>query len=493
MPACVKKNGLSLIILLSFLSVCAQQNTTVTTDRVTEISNKTLKSIDKKYTRLTASVDNQVEKLLTRMQLKEERLRKKLQSKDSTKAASLFSNAGQIYQQLQSKLKAPLDKAARNPLREYILGLDSLQTAMRFLEQGGNKLPLDKLNQVKQISNQLHELQGKLQQANEIQAFVRRREQELKEQLTQYGLHKELMSINKQVVYYQQQLVEYKSLLNDRKKLEAKAISMISEVPAFKQFMQQNSYLAQLFGTPGTYGTPQALEGLQTRAQIEGMISQRLGLPATPASSGSSSGEAFMQQQVQQAQAQTDELKNKLNQIGGGSSEMTMPDFKPNNQRTKSIFQRIEYGLTIQTTGAVNYLPTIADLSVNLGYKLSDKAVMGIGAGYKLGLGKGWDKLALSNEGVSLRSYMDIKAKGSIWISGGFEYNYMQSFTSLRSLPSPIAQNINLWQHSALAGITKKYKIGKKKEGKMQLLYDFLAGQQLPKAQALKFRVGWNF
>lgn len=118
---------------------------------------------------------------------------------------------------------------------------------------------------------------------------------------------------------------------------------------------------------------------------------------------------------------------------------------------------------------------------------------MGIGGGYKLGLGKGWDKLALSNEGLSLRSYMDIKAKGSIWISAGLEYNYMQSFASLRSLPSPIAQNINLWQHSALAGITKKYKIGKKKEGKMQLLYDFLAKQQLPQMQALKFRVGWNF
>jgi len=50
---------------------------------------------------------------------------------------------------------------------------------------------------------------------------------------------------------------------------------------------------------------------------------------------------------------------------------------------------------------------------------------------------------------------------------------------------------VNLWQKSALAGITKKYKMGKK-EGNMQLLYDFLAGQQRPVAQPLKFRIGYG-
>jgi hypothetical protein len=465
MPRPITTRGLKLLCILCIcrISVYAQTDTTTLTrvDQTLSVSDKSLRYIDDKYAKLTSSVDKQTVKMLSRMQQKEEKLRRKLALKDSTKAADLFSNSEKTYQQLQDKLKSPIDKAVQNPLKEYIPGMDSLQTAMRFLEQNGSKLPLDKLQQVKEISGQLQELQGKLQQANEIQSFIRQREQELKQQLTQFGLGKELLGMNKQVVYYQQQLAEYKSLLNDRKKLEEKAISIVRELPAFKKFMQQNSMLAQLFGTPANYGTPQALEGLQTRAQVEGMISQRMGLPVNTSSptGGGANAEAFMQQQVQQAESQMNELKNKLNQLTGGgssSSDMTMPDFKPNSQKTKSFLKRLEYGLTIQTSGVTNYLPTIADLAAQLGYKLSDKAVMGIGASYKLGLGKRWDKLALSNEGVGLRSYMDIKAKGSIWMSAGFEYNYMQAFSSLRALPLPVAQNINLWQRSALAGVTKK-------------------------------------
>ncbi|MEX6688863.1 hypothetical protein QTN47_15250 [Danxiaibacter flavus] len=471
------------------------QDSTKPDNNVSFIGDKALRQIDQKYQSLTNAINENTMHCLVQMQRKEEKLQRKLAGKDSTKAKELFAGSESTYQDLRNKLKAPLDKSIANPLKEYIPGMDSLQTAMRFLEQNGTKLPLEQLQKVKQISGQLQELQGKLQQANEIQSFIRQKEQELKQQLTQFGLGKELLGINKQVVYYQQQLSEYKNLLNNRRKLEDKAISLVRELPAFKEFMQQNSMLAQLFGIPANYGTPQALEGLQTRAQVEGMISQRLGLPLNTNSpmGGGANAEAFMQQQVQQAESQMNELKNKLNRLTGGSSDMTMPDFRPNKQKTKSFLKRLEYGLTIQTSGVTNYLPTIADIAVQLGYKLSDKAVMGIGASYKLGLGKGWEKLALSNEGVGLRSYMDIKAKGSIWLSAGFEYNYMRAFSSLRALPSPAAQNINLWQRSVLAGVTKKYKIGTKKEGRMQLLYDFIAAQQVPRAQILKFRIGYGF
>ncbi|MDE3212050.1 MAG: hypothetical protein KGM98_02355, partial [Bacteroidota bacterium] len=98
-----------------------------------------------------------------------------------------------------------------------------------------------------------------------------------------------------------------------------------------------------------------------------------------------------------------------------------------------------------------------------------------------------WNHVALSSQGVGLRSYVAIKAKGSIWITGGWEYNYFNAFVKLREL-----YNINAWQKSALLGITKKYKIGKK-EGNMQLLYDFLSRVEVPRGQAIKFRVGWSF
>ena len=117
-----------------------------------------------------------------------------------------------------------------------------------------------------------------------------------------------------------------------------------------------------------------------------------------------------------------------------------------------------------------------------------DVLVAQIGAQKLVGLGRGWNHIELSNQGVSLRSFADIKAKGSIWISGGLEANYLKEFENFRQI-----KDLSLWQQSALVGITKKYKAGKKKEGKMQILWDALAGKQQPRARAIQFRLGWTF
>jgi hypothetical protein len=49
------------------------------------------------------------------------------------------------------------------------------------------------------------------------------------------------------------------------------------------------------------------------------------------------------------------------------------------------------------------------------------KAVIGFGAGCKIGWGKDISNIHLTSQGVSLRSYVDLKLKGGIWISGGYE------------------------------------------------------------------------
>jgi hypothetical protein len=106
---------------------------------------------------------------------------------------------------------------------------------------------------------------------------------------------------------------------------------------------------------------------------------------------------------------------------------------------------------------------------------------------YKMGLGNGWRNIRISHQGISLRSYADIKLKGSLWISGGYEQNYMSVFTTISQL-----QNRNAWQQSGLLGLSKKYKMGKKLNGKMQLLWDFLSYQQLPRTQPVIFRFGFS-
>ncbi len=465
---------------LSSVSAIAQSATDTT---YSNISDKALHSINDKYTKLTAAIDEQTLKLVDRMQRREEKLQAKMQGIDSSKAQQVFAGTQAKYQQLQTQLQSPVSNA-QNQLRQYLPGIDSLQTSLQFLSNTNLPIPADKLAQIQNITTQVQQLQGRLQQANDVQAFIRDREQQLKSQLSQYGVGSQLLGINKQVYYYQQQLEQYKEMINDKEKLEQFVLNKVRSLPAFQSFWQRNSILAQLFPMPQNYGTVAALAGLQTRDQVAGIISQRLPGAFTPNAGGSN----YLQQQLQTAQSQISQLKDKISQLAGGSSDMTMPDFQPNTQRSKSFLKRLEYGFNFQTSQATTFLPAITDMGLTLGYRLSDKAVVGTGVSYKLGLGRGFSHIAFTSQGVGLRSYMDIKAKGSIWLTAGYEYNYMQQFAKL----SDLRNNIDVWQKSALLGITKKINIGKK-QSNIQLLYDFLYKYEVPRGQALKFRVGYTF
>jgi hypothetical protein len=446
------------------------------------IDGRVINGLQKQYISLQSMVAKQSFELLSKMQRRENKLHAKLNTIDSIKANELFADyVKQKYQDLQSGLTKTTEKFNHFPLEEYIPGLDSMQTCLHFLMTNPN-LTTNKLQEVQVLTSKLKDLEGQFQKANEIQSFIREREAALKDQLMNFGLDKQLLGINKQVYYYQAELAQCKELLNDKEKLKEKLLETVRTLPAFQKFWQKNSYLTALFPVPENYGTSRALAGLQTRASVQDIVAQRIGTTGIDP-------QQYFQGQVNAAQAQLNQLKNKLNQFysGSGSSDMATPDFNPNDERTRSFFKRVEYGFNIQSQPGQYYLPATSDIALTLGYKLSDNKRFGLGASYKIGWGNGFKNIRISSEGAGLRSYVDIKAKGSIWLSGGFEYNYLSGFRSLQDLHN----NINAWQRSALMGISKKYKIGKK-EGSMQLLYDFLHHQQNPPSTALKFRVGYT-
>jgi len=458
------------------------------------VSSSSLDKLNTTYAKLTANVTSQSQKLLSGMEQKETKLMQQVQELDSNKAKQLFTGVQSKYQQLTTSLQAPLNTGVLHPLKQYIPGLDSIQTAMQFLQQINTKFPgilgSSKLQQISAVGTQIQSLESKLQAANNIQSFIQQREAELKSQLNSYSnLGGQLLGINKQVYYYQAQLQQYKAMLSDKKLLETKALTILSQSSIYQKFMQKNSYFAQIFKLPDNYGTPQSLNGLQTINSVQGDIMQKIG--SGTGAGGNNPGQ-FLQQQFQAAQSQLAALKNKVNQFTGNSGtsgNLTMPDFDPNTQKTKTFLKRLEFGFSIQNEQGTGFLPPASDLALTLGYKISDKATVGFGTAYRLGLGSGFSDINLTNQGFGLRSYVDIKAKGSIWITGGLEYNYYQEFASLHDLEN--IQNIDIWQKSALAGLTKKYKIGKK-VGNLQLLYDFLHEYEIPIAPAFQFRLGYT-
>jgi hypothetical protein len=84
---------------------------------------------------------------------------------------------------------------------------------------------------------------------------------------------------------------------------------------------------------------------------------------------------------------------------------------------------------------------------------------------------------------------------GGLSVSGGYEMNYNNGFKSIDEL-----KNYDLWQRSALLGISKKAgsipsPFGGRRKGaaSVQLLYDFLARDHVPVSSPLVVRFGYKF
>lgn len=447
--------------------------------KINRVPEKYLSQAKQKSDKLQRQITRRSDKALSLFMKQEEKLKRKLGRIDSLKANQLFAGSLDSLGGLKNRMRSKLGKLS-GPLSQaggpY---LDSLGNSLAFLKESKDLLQqskgiTDKLNgSLKSVDN----LKDKLQQAEEIKAFIRERKQLLKEQLSQYtGFTKNLQKMNKEAYYYAQQLKEYKEVFKDKKKAEQKALEIIRKVPAFNNFMQKHSQLASLFNLPSGGDVSQSLEGLQTRAQVEQLIQQRIG-------SGPNAG-AAVSQQMAEARSRFDELKSKFPDLDNAAE---MPDFKPNEMKTKSFLQRLEFGSNIQFQRSNKFFPTTGDLAGQAAYKFHKNGSAGIGLSYKLGMGTGFDNIRFTSQGMGIRSFIDWKLKGTFFLNGGYEQNYQPDYASL---PDGIGQP---WTSSGLIGISKKYKVSSKLKGNVIVLFDFLYNQHIPRTDPVKVRMGYNF
>jgi hypothetical protein len=496
----MKKNLLLIPLIcisMLFCRVARAQEKEPVIDKIINFPTSFFNKVNNKYSNLEDRLTKQTGKYLQRLAKKEKKMKRKLAKVDSAKAEQTFGNIDEQY----DKMIAAINKDSLPVKRgsgAYMPMVDSVKTSLAFLNQNSSVLSQSKevQDKVKGSLSQVNQLQGKLQQADQVKAFVQQRKQQIKGSLGQItnlpkGLANEFTGFQKEAYYYSAQLKEYKEMLNDPDKMVQKGLSLLNKLPAFTSFMKQNSELASLFRLPDNYGTPQSLAGLQTRAQVQQQIQNQI-------AGGGPNAQQMVQQNLQAAQSQLNTLKDKLNKLGGGggsSADMDIPDFKPNNQRTKSFWQRLEYGTNLQTAKN-NFFPVTTDIGLSVGYKLSDKSTVGVGASYKMGWGQDIKHIHITNQGMGLRSFIDVKLKGSFYVSGGLEYNYQPIGSDSLNTNTVMHWNeISSWSKSGLIGISKIVSVKSKffKKTKLQLLFDFLSYQQTPRTQPIKFRVGYNF
>jgi hypothetical protein len=363
----------------------------------------------------------------------------------------------------------------------YSSKLDSLKTAITFLEQNGAAGQSTALKQqYQQLLSKYNGLQAEFNQTETIDQYLSARQTELNRFLSNTGAMNSYNKLQQDIFYYRQQIAEYKAIWEDPSKLEKQLTSLLCKLPQFKQFFDQYSDLGTVFQLGNSTAQVPA-NGMQTRATIEQFIQQNRGL----ASNVQSQIQTSLPNPRDQLQAIKDRLAAQVQSNGDGPKT----NFKPNHQKARSFLKRLEYETSIQSVKANYFFPATTDIGLSVGYKLNDKSVIGVGSSGKIGWGSNINNIAISGQGLSLRSFVDVKLKGSFWLSGGWEYNYQQP-----AIEDQQWKNSDNWKGSGLLGLTKTLALKSKgfKKYRIQLLYDFLH-QQIPYTAPVKCRVGYSF
>lgn len=477
---------LSITILLLFANPDLRaQDSTGLYNKIAYFPDRLFKKVQTRSNRINNQLTNQSEKYLQRMAREERKLQRKLSRTDTLAAKRIFGDAQTKYTAFGLRIKNVSGKT--NGLgKKYLPHLDSLQTAFSLLSQANlfEKRPGTDLL-LKDALNNISTLEDKFSQAENIQEYMTQRRQFLEDQLEAYGLTKDLGNLKQQVYYYQSQVEEYRNAFENPSQLETKAMAVLQKTSLFKKFFREHSQLAGLFRLPDvSTATANPIAGFasfQTRSEMEQQLLQRFG--AIPNLGQLADG------QILNATDPIARIKDQLGKLSQGSknNNKEMPDFRPNNQKTKSFGSRLEFGANLQTVKSNNFFPSTSDIAVSVGYKLNDKSIIGIGSSYKMGWGKNIRNIDITHQGVGVRSFIDYRIKGSFWLSGGAEMNYRSKFNNFE-----ILDDYAPWQKSALLGLSKKYQVSKKIRGNMQLLYDFLYREQVPRTPSLLFRIGYT-
>jgi hypothetical protein len=472
-------------------TVTHAQNVDSAIDKATNFPSKLFNRISGQTSNMNQQLTRQTEKYLQKMARKESKLRAQLYKTDSAKAVALYPNdPQQRYAAFIQKFKQDSSRLFNSMGPEYLPHVDSLNGMLGFLSKNPSLLKggIPEQAQVQAALAQVQQLQAKLQQADVIKQFIQARKAQIQQYLSQYttlpsGVSNTLQGYNKEAYYYAEQVREYRQMLNDPDKMMQTALGQLQRLPAFNSFMQRNSFLAGIFSVPAGYDNPQGPIGYQTRDQVMSMIKSQV-------SQSGSGGASAIQNSLNTAKQDINNLHNKLSSLGGGSGDMTMPNFKPNDQRTKTFLQRLEYGTYFQTTPATAYYPSYSDLGLTLSYKLGHQNLIGVGASYKLGWGQPIQHIALSSQGVGLRSFIDIHVKTTFSLTGGYELNYVTPFSNFQDI-----RLLSRWTPSGLIGVTKTISMKSTvfKKTQLSLLWDFLSYEQTPLTQPLVFRVGYSF
>ncbi|MFT3910234.1 MAG: hypothetical protein QM737_12465 [Ferruginibacter sp.] len=455
-------------------------DTTLTT--LKDLPHKYLKKVDKKINKYNSQVSGKTKKTLAKLSRWENKIKQQLEKISPGATANLFAPGQPTFGSLLQKLEEG-EAIEKNFTTTYDGYRDKLSTGLKYIASQKSVLDSSYIKPINETIVESDKLDQSIANSEATKKFIKERKKLLVEESLKYiGKSRYLSKISKESYYYTESLRNYKEIFSDPKKAEQTGLAILNKIPAYQKFLQENGMLASLFGKPSLDGLAQNIDGLQTRAGTKELIEQKI-------AGGGAGARDMMMENIGQAQTTLSQAKDRIAKAGKSSADDEIPDFKVNDQKSKTFLQRLEFGCNIQTTQKKGSIPGAANIALSAGFKLNDKSSIGIGASYKLGLGS-IDRISITHQGAGLRSYAELKLKKQFYLAGGFEMNYNAGFKNIKELEA-----YNAWQSSGLIGISKKIPVKTKftKGSSIQLLFDFLYRQHVPVSQPVVLRMGYNF
>jgi len=436
---------------------------------------------------------------LKKLKKQESRIQSKLQQTDSLKYKQYLALKSPDMDSLmrQSKDSAFIQKLNTAGRRGKSV-LDTLQGLQNFMGKYADH-PLSNTFDLSALQ-QKAALQQYLQQ--QVAARTGALERLLKgTKLEIYG-----SKLNNTGLQYKEQAVYWKKVLEEPDSAEEKAFDYLRGIDGFEEQLNPNkgSSLA------GKSAAELEAMGYQTKAKVGEQLQQQFGDQLGNISQ--KAGEQLKQytgaldkplQQIKQAKQTLNEGKQKLaegrNGIQAAKNSLKKPAGFKNPMRGIPFWQRFEtqYNFQTQRASADGTRPVMLQMGVNLSYRQSKALSIGIGLDGSLGLGRDWQHLRLSYEGVVGRVFLDHKLVWGISLQGGYEKSLRpmnRAYTQIQEQYGNLTNvktAMGLLQDAAYLGIMKSYRINSKLQGTMLVGYNFLNDKTKISSPWI-IRLGWK-
>lgn len=440
-----------------------------------------------------------VEKYLRRSDRIRQRLLRKLARTERRASGDSLSSRGPSF---DSIAKLSRDTAALNSLpgNKHKL-IDSLEKIRGFITSRSDKADAFPAGA---SPERLHDLRRQINSGEQADRLINDRSKALAGAVNTAALSK----LQRKIALAQQKARYWQALSEDPDEAEAKAWEYLQGTEGFDKYLRQDE--AAPYGGLGNDATAADLErlGYQTKRQVSAGLQQQFGNQA-----GQVAGN--MGQQIQDYRQQFGSAKesvSKLKEQAGAAKQalshgrQDIPGLRrqaggagKNPFNGIPFWKRWKLSYDFQTTRATadGLRPAMLTPGAGAVFNHTPKWSYGIALSAGMGMGKDWQHLRLSYEGLAARVYADCKLWYGFSLQAGYEKSLRPSGRSyIAELEKGgdarmVETALGVLQDAAYAGIMKRYRINKRWSGTMLIGYNFL-WQQSGLRSPFVLSMGWE-